>query len=310
MPAAGAVVLAALFLLAGCGGSGAQEEPTPRVTASPAPAARTPSTAAPTAAPTTPPAGGFDYTVQGGDTVSALAERFHVSIEQIVAANALPDAASITVGQVLRIVGSDYVPTPPPTPTPSPQNLAGTGFIYPIFGACLPSTDYQMPNAAREYRLGVHEGVDFYTEYACTQVPEGTPVHAAKAGQVIRADHGYVGLTAAELSDLLARSERQGYTDAEALDRFRGQQLWIDHGGVVTRYCHLSGIPDDVQVGQTVEQGRVVGYVGDSGTPESVTAPGVEEHLHFEIRVGNSYLGAGLPPDQVRSLYEQVFSSP
>ncbi len=300
-------MLAALFLLAGCGGSGAQEVVTARVTASPSPAVQTPTLSA----SPTPPAGGFDYTVLEGDTVSALAERFHVSIDQIVADNALKDAASIAVGQVLHIAASDFVPTPSPTPAPSPQNLAGTGFIYPIAGACLPSTDYQMPNSPREYRAGVHEGVDFYTEYACTQVPAGTPALAAKAGKVIRADHDYVGLTAAELNDLLTRSQSQGYTDTEALNRFRGRQVWIDHGGgVVTRYCHLSDIPDDIQVGQAVEQGHVVGYVGDSGTPESVTAPGVEVHLHFEVRIGNSYLGAGLPPDQVRALYEQVFSSP
>jgi murein DD-endopeptidase MepM/ murein hydrolase activator NlpD len=267
-------------------------------------------TPAPAASPTPPPAG-FDYTVGEGDTVSGLAERFHVTIDQIVAANALQDPASIIVGQVLHITGSDFVPTPPPTPAPSPQNLAGAGFIYPIAGACLPSTDYQMPNAPREYRRGVHEGVDFYTGFACVPVPAGTPALAAKAGRVIRADHDYVGLTQAELADLLTRSQSQGYTDAEALNRFRGRQVWIDHGGgVVTRYCHLSAIPDDIQVGQAVEQGHVVGYVGDSGTPESVTAPGVEAHLHFELRVGSSYLGAGLPPDQVRALYEQVFSNP
>jgi murein DD-endopeptidase MepM/ murein hydrolase activator NlpD len=58
----------------------------------------------------------------------------------------------------------------------------------------------------------------------------------------------------------------------------------------------------------TVEAGQEVGYVGDSGTPESLTAPGTEDHLHFEIWVGNQYLGQGLPPDEVRALYEKAFS--
>ena len=50
-------------------------------------------------------------------------------------------------------------------------------------------------------------------------------------------------------------------------------------------------------------------FAGESGTPESVTDPGTEAHLHFEIRVGDSYLGKGLPPDEVRQLYLQAFSS-
>jgi len=39
-----------------------------------------------------------------------------------------------------------------------------------------------------------------------------------------------------------------------------------------------------------------------------VTDPGTEIHLHFEIRVGDSFLGAGLDKDLVRQLYEQAFS--
>jgi murein DD-endopeptidase MepM/ murein hydrolase activator NlpD len=165
-----------------------------------------------------------------------------------------------------------------------------------------------MPNAPREYRAGIHEGIDFYTGYNCVEVPAGSPVLAAGSGTVIRADHDYVPLNPEELDELLTRSVNQGYTDAEALDRFRGMQVWVDHGdGVVTRYCHLSGIPAGITAGTTVSTGDVVGFVGDSGTPESVTAPGVEIHLHFEVRVGDSFLGAGLPPDQVRFLYEQLF---
>ncbi len=76
----------------------------------------------------------------------------------------------------------------------------------------------------------------------------------------------------------------------------------------MTRYAHLGGIPQNIREGVSVSTGEVVAFVGDSGTPEAVTDPGIENHLHIEIRVGDSYLGAGLPEDQVRFLYEQVFS--
>lgn len=271
-------------------------------TAAPTPTA----TAAP---PTATPPESFRYTVEEGDTLGDIAARFGVTVDSIVEDNNLSDPTSIAVGQVLIIRGSSFVPTPGPTPTTEPENPIDVSLQFPIAGGCLPTGDQLMPNAPREYRAGIHEGVDFYTGYNCVDVPAGANVLAAGAGTVIRADHDYVPLTLEELDELLTRSVNQGYTDAEALDRFRGQQVWVDHGGgVVTRYCHLAGIPGDITVGTSVSSGDVVGLVGDSGTPESVTAPGVEIHLHFEVRTGDSFLGAGLPPDQVRYLYEQVFS--
>jgi hypothetical protein len=37
-----------------------------------------------------------------------------------------------------------------------------------------------------------------------------------------------------------------------------------------------------------------------------VTAPGTQYHLHFEIRIGEGYLGEGVTPAEVRALYEQA----
>ena len=56
------------------------------------------------------------------------------------------------------------------------------------------------------------------------------------------------------------------------------------------------------------QAGQIVGFVGESGTPESITNPGSEYHLHFEVRVGDSYLGKGLAPAEVRRLYQTLFS--
>ena len=59
-----------------------------------------------------------------------------------------------------------------------------------------------------------------------------------------------------------------------------------------------------------MQQGQPIGGIGESGTPESVLAPGTDIHLHYEVRVGDSFLGDGLPPDIVRGLYERLFSDP
>ena len=194
------------------------------------------------------------------------------------------------------------------TPSPVATTAAGNGsalrgFAFPIAGGCLPQGDQLMPNAPRNYRQGTHEGVDFYNVDNCTPIGLGTPVLAAQAGRVVRVDSSYRDPTAAEMSVLLANP-----TTAEALDAFRGRQVWIDHGnGIVTRYCHLSEVAAGLEVGSTVGRGQLIAYVGESGTPESVNNPGREYHLHFEVRVGASYLGAGESPAEVRDLYVTLF---
>jgi len=178
------------------------------------------------------------------------------------------------------------------------------GFIFPIAGACLPSGDQLMPNAPRSYRNGIHEGVDLYQADNCTAISVGTPVQAAKAGRVIRADLSYIDITPADLQKHNANPN----TD-EALDAYRGRQVWVDHGGgIVTRYSHLSGVAPGITAGTQVAQGQTIAFVGESGTPESVSNPGHEYHLHFELRIGPSFLGQGKSPAEVRGFYRALFA--
>src|SRR5690348_14329116 len=59
-----------------------------------------------------------------------------------------------------------------------------TGFAVPV-GFELPDDPDLLPGAAREYRAGFHEGVDFPLAF-------GMPVAAAKAGRIVRIDTDYV----------------------------------------------------------------------------------------------------------------------
>ena len=207
--------------------------------------------------------------------------------------------------------GSTATPTAlPATATPEPLDLTVfRGFVYPIKGGCLPDGDRLMPNAPREYRGGIHEGVDFYDYDNCTKIGKGTAIIAAKDGIVIRADHNYHALTLAELSAADKRITEGHANDPDVLDLFRGRQVWIDHGkGIVTRYAHTSDVAASINVGDHVKQGDVIAFVGDSGTPESISDPGLEEHLHFELRTGETFLGKSLPAGDVRALYTRLFT--
>ena len=88
-----------------------------------------------------------------------------------------------------------------------------------------------------------HSGVDF-------RAPTGTPVRAPAGGTVVLAE----SLTV------------------------RGNVIVIDHGwGLLTGYWHLSAI--EVQVGQQVAPGELIGKVGNTGLSTGA-------HLHWEVWVG------------------------
>ncbi len=295
----------AAFLLSGaCGGSGAFGRPT----GSPAQSGAPSSTGRASPSPS-PGLLELAYRIQAGDTLGAIAERFGVTPESIIEANDLADPTALVVDYILKIPGVDPATAGiSPASSPSSESPIGFRMIMPIRGACLSRDEQQLPNVPREYRHGVHEGVDFFTGFSCVDVPLGLPIVAPADGTVIRADHEFKQLTQRQIDELLALTAQLGYTDPGTLDKFRGRQVWIDHGdGIVTRYAHLSDIPQEVQVGTKVTEGQTIAFVGDSGTPESLAQAGYNKHLHFEIRVGNSFLGAGLSVEEARALYEAVF---
>ncbi len=72
--------------------------------------------------PSTPPASGQTYVVRRGDTLSAIALRYGVSVWSLAQLNGIGNPSLIYVGQVLRIPagGSPSPPSPsPPSPAPN-----------------------------------------------------------------------------------------------------------------------------------------------------------------------------------------------
>jgi murein DD-endopeptidase MepM/ murein hydrolase activator NlpD len=126
--------------------------------------------------------------------------------------------------------------------------LDAGGFIPPIQGVITTfwggSTPWQ----------SFHPGLDI-------AAPKDTPVHAAADGIVV-----YAGLAVPGAPTL-------SY----------GNCVLIEHAsGIVTLYGHMDlgqyGL--QVQVGEVVRQGQVIGYEGETGF---ATGP----HVHFEMRVDN-----------------------
>lgn len=94
-----------------------------------------------------------------------------------------------------------------------------------------------------------HTGVDWSNRI-------GTPIIAAGNGTVIKAewDSGY------------------------------GRRVELQHtNGYVTAYSHMSGFAKGVSPGARVQQGQVIGYLGNSGLS---TGP----HLHYEVIINGSFV--------------------
>ena len=87
----------------------ATDTPSPSPTATPIP------TRTPTPNPTF-----TSYVVQAGETLSAIAGRFGVTIQAILAANpSITDPAHIVAGQRILIPPRGWAPSPNPSPSPS-----------------------------------------------------------------------------------------------------------------------------------------------------------------------------------------------
>jgi LysM repeat protein len=109
--------IAAVLTLAGCSGSShLRTSPT------------TVSSTTTTVAPTTTTLGVTRYQVRQGDTLSAIAARFHVSSATIVTLNHLANPDQLQAGQVLSI------PNPPPVPKPGTPGQSATLAISPTVG--------------------------------------------------------------------------------------------------------------------------------------------------------------------------------
>ena len=93
-------------------------------------------------------------------------------------------------------------------------------------------------------RVRAHKGIDF-------AAPTGTPIKAAGTGRVV------------------SRGRNGGYGNAIVL---------AHSNGVTTLYGHMSRFAKGLTVGERVQQGEVIGYVGMTGLASG-------PHVHYEYRV-------------------------
>jgi murein DD-endopeptidase MepM/ murein hydrolase activator NlpD len=241
------------------------------------------------------------YTVRSGDTLTAIASRFHVSFYTLWWANKLTSKDALKVGSELLI---------PPV----------TGILWTVKEgdtlASIASATKGDIGAIREFNALTSDQLIIGQEI---MVPNGrgdpipTPKPAPKAvapkvvsggtapsqysggtlrwpvaggyiSQYFSSYHHAIDIAAPYGTSVMAAAGGK-VTWAGWRNNCGGYQIWVDHGnGMSTGYYHLSAIL--VGAGSYVARGQQIGRIGESGC---ATGP----HLHFEVWVGGPMYNGG-----------------
>lgn len=166
-----------------------------------------------------------------------------------------------------------------------------------------------LPNSPREYRSGIHQGVDFI----CRDT--GRSALAALDGRIVMLVSDYIAPIPEDRSALLSVAQQIASTPPWTLAMLYGNFVVVDHGvisdvgHVITLYTHLDSIDPAIRVGKFVTAGTRLGEIGNLGTEAASTGyTNLNSlHLHWEIHVDNLYLGMGLDSQETDEVYRVLF---
>jgi len=171
-----------------------------------------------------------------------------------------------------EVLSSGYLPYEFPLPR------WAKGFCMPIENGKIPNRTSFLPGAPRNYRNGLHEGIDIPSPH------RGQPVRAAHDGFILKILTEYQELPPPYRSRLLKIAGKLSSTPPEILDVLHGRRIIIDHGcscgrWVTSAYSHLLKVEVRIEARGFVKRGSVIGYVGISGAGQT---EGINHaHLHF-----------------------------
>ncbi len=191
-----------------------------------------------------PPVPGVVVVVRSGDTPARIAAAHGVDVSTVLGFNGIR-GPQLTPGSVL-VIPVDSADGPNLSTGVRADPVDPGHFVCPIAGAQIIQpfgpTSFAIEPPFGGY-LHFHTGVDLLAGY-------GTPIDAAAGGKVTAAGNAF---------DFGIR--------VEVTDSF----------GLVEVYAHMSQVA--VTVGQEVQQGEKIGYVGSTGLS-------IGAHLHFQLEVG------------------------
>lgn len=247
------------------------------------------------------------YTVQSGDTVSAIGQRYGMSVSEIQALNPALDPAKIKIGQELTLSGA--------VPYLSVQQTITESYVEAIpYETLIEYDDSMYTNTSKIKTPGVNGSADVVADVTYINGEEtarevlsyqvtAEPVSAVKlvgtkerprymaTGKFIKPSNGryssgygyrpnlgdtHTGVDFAGATGTNIWASDGGVVIHAGWKGNYGYCVIIDHqNGYTTYYAHCSKLL--VKVGQKVAQGEIIAKVGNTGRSFG-------SHVHFEIR--------------------------
>jgi LysM repeat protein len=190
------------------------------------------------------PVSGVKHVVTKGQTLKSIAQKYKVDVLDVVDFNDLTVNAKLSVGDELIIPDGEISVDGPVNTGTKTKNYYPKTPVKNIAGYYI----NPVPGAIRTQNLHGKNAVDL-------AAPIGTPIYAAASGKVLLARMGWNGAY--------------------------GNMVIIQHpNGTKTLYSHLFKLASTT--GQSVYQGQIIGYVGNSGRVRA-SPGGNGAHLHFEV---------------------------
>jgi len=233
----------------------------------------------------------IEYTVERGDTLSTIAEKFGISTDTIRWANNLTED-DISVGDTLKILpvtGIEYKVAKGDTVYTIAKKLntdAQKIVDFPFNDFANPETFSLVEGQTLIVPDGIKPSEQMYIQRQVYIVQGPTsisslgftwPVHGVIT-QFASWYHMALDIAAPYGTPIVsAQSGRVSYVSLGTYDTGYGNNVWVDNGaGYASHYAHM--ITANVSIGQDVVAGQtIIGWVGMTGR---TTGP----HVHFEIR--------------------------
>jgi len=237
------------------------------------------------------------YSVQEGDTLSTIGEKFGVSADVLRYSNSLSSDNNLKIGEdisippvegaVHTIVSGDTLSGIATKYEVAEQAIVDFNYLLPPFELAVGDT-LIIPDAAIPAPVNTQNVVGYASNIVqsfTTRVTGGTvgdgsfmlPTSVLTISQYFAWYHSGLDLQSVGQTDFVIRASDSGTVEqiAYGWNGGYGNLIIINHGnGFKTTYNHLESI--NVDVGQSVDRGQDIAVMGNTGRSTG-------RHLHFEI---------------------------
>ena len=222
----------------------------------------------------------------------------------------IPKNSPISVLSSIETVDIEH---PNEITTFDPSWVDSLSLSLPCYDVPVPKRTMRLPNAPRNYRNGIHRGLDFFANW-------GTPVRSVAEGIVVRSDLHYEEVPADFRENLLKATTKVGHTPSDIFNSvLLGKSVFLDHGfdlipgfRTISIYAHLSHIEKEIVPGAIVKRGELLGKSGNTGMRESTIGSKAGSHLHWEMILQKGekeiYLGKGMSNPELYDMLFRIFN--